>query len=54
MLRWIKSWLTMKRTHCLFIDSVSGEEVFEYIDCYGDRWMAGFNRFGFRCQKEVK
>ena len=49
MFRWIKSWITMKRTHCLFIDQVSGNEVFEYVDCYGDKWMAEFNRFGFRC-----
>ena len=47
-MKWLKSKLTMKRGQCLFVDTVSGDEVFEYYDCYGQRWMAGFNRWGFR------
>ncbi|KKM20524.1 hypothetical protein LCGC14_1644590 [marine sediment metagenome] len=48
MKKWICSWLTMKRTQCLFIDIVEGKEVFEYIDCYGQKWMANYMRWGFR------
>lgn len=50
-IKWVRSWLTMKRKHCMFVDVVSGEEVFLYIDCYGQRWMADFNRFGFRIKE---
>lgn len=49
-MRWIKSWLTMQRGRCLFVDQVSGKEVFLYTDCYGQRWMAEFSRWGFRVQ----
>ncbi|MFW6046358.1 MAG: hypothetical protein ACOCP4_00945 [Candidatus Woesearchaeota archaeon] len=41
----------MKRMHCLFIDIVSGEEVFLYQDCYGTEWMAGWNHWTFRVKK---
>ena len=51
-LKWLKSWLTMKRKYCLFTDIVSGEKVFLYTDCYGQKWMANFNRFGFRVKTE--
>lgn len=47
----IKSLLTMKRIHCLFIDMVTGEEVFLYRDCYGDEWMANFNYWSFRVKR---
>lgn len=47
----VKSKLTMKRGHCLFIDSVSGKEVFEYTDCFGQKWMAEFNHWFFRVKK---
>lgn len=50
-LRWCRSWLTMKRKHCLFIDQVSGNEVFLYVDCYGQEWMAEFFRFKFRVRR---
>ena len=49
---WLFSWLTMKRGHCLFVDQVSGKEVFEYTDCYGDKYMANFNRWGFRVKSK--
>lgn len=32
----------------MFIDKVSGLEVFEYTDCFGTRWMANYSRWGFR------
>ena len=48
LVKTIKSKLTMKRGSCLFVDTVSGSEVFEYTDCYGQRWMAGFFHWGFR------
>lgn len=44
----IISWLTMKRERCLFVDRVTGKEVFLYTDRYGDKWMAEWNRFFFR------
>lgn len=51
MLRWIKSKLSMKRRHCLFIDQVSHKEVFLYTDCFGDKWMANFNHWFFRVKR---
>lgn len=48
LFRWARSWMTMKRKSCLFVDQVSGREIFLYVDCYGREWMAEFNRFGFR------
>lgn len=50
-MRWLKSWFTMKRQHCLFVDVVSGEKVFLYTDCYNQKWMAGFNCWGFRVRR---
>lgn len=41
----------MKRLYCLFVDSISGEEVYLYIDKYGDKFMANYNRFFFRVPK---
>lgn len=37
----------MKNQGCLFVDSVVGREVFEYVDFYGVRWMA-FSKWGSR------
>ena len=42
LIRTLKSNLTMKRGQCLFVDSVDGSEVFEYYDCYGQRWLANY------------
>ena len=47
-MKWLKSKLTMKRRYCLFVDSVSGQEVFAYTDCYGKKWMANYNHWFFR------
>ena len=49
--RWVKSWVTMERGRCLFTDNIAGKQVFEYTDCYGKKWMANFNRWGFRVEK---
>lgn len=54
MIRFIKSWLTMKRGHCLFVDKVDGSEVFEYTDCYNQKWMANYFYIGFRVKKAVE
>ena len=51
-MRALRSRLTMRRLDCAFIDMVSGQEVFNYEDCYGDRWLAHWNRFGFRMKKQ--
>lgn len=51
MLKWLKSRLTMKRRHCLFVDKVSGEEVFLWIDCYGIAYMCGWSRWGMRVRR---
>ena len=48
MIKWIKSWLTMKRRQKLFTDIVDGRAVFLYEDCYGTQWMANYSRWGFR------
>jgi hypothetical protein len=50
-IRTLKSKLTMKRGSCLFVDTVDGGEVFEYTDCYGQKWMAGFFHWSFRVKK---
>jgi len=42
MIKAIRSFFTMQRKHCLFIDTVVGKEVFLYVDCYGQEWMASF------------
>lgn len=51
----IISRMTMKRVSFNFIDKVSGEAVYNYVDKYGDRYMANypFYLFSFRvkCKK---
>ena len=42
MIKNIISFLTMRRGRCLFIDKVSGDEVFLYTDKYGKEWMASY------------
>lgn len=44
--QWIKSWITMKRLHCVFV--VDGKEVYLYKDCYGAYYLANHFRWGFR------
>ena len=46
--KYIRSWLSMKRGHVLFVDIVSGKEVFDYVDCYGQYWMANYSHWFFR------
>ena len=38
----IISRFTMKRTRHLFVDTVSGLDVHEYIDKYGNKYMANY------------
>lgn len=47
-MKWLKSWLTMKRGSHRFVDVVSGESVYMYTDCFGDKWLAYYSRWGFR------
>lgn len=42
LLKNIKSFFTMQRKECLFIDKVSNKPVYLYIDCYGVEWMASY------------
>lgn len=51
-INWTKSWLTMKRGSCQFVDKCDGQEVFEYTDCFGDKYLANYSRWGFRVKKE--
>lgn len=51
MIKWLKSKFSMKRKSCLFIDKVSGKEVFLYVDCFGVEWMANYNHWFFRVKK---
>lgn len=52
LIKTIKSKLTMKRLDCNFVDTVSGEEVFNYVDCYGVYWLANYNHWFFRVEKK--
>ena len=47
MFRWIKSRLTMKKVKRLFVDMHDLKAVNEYVDCYGDIFMAQ-SKFGLR------
>lgn len=49
----IKSRFTMQRKECAFIDTVDGKEVFVYIDCHGDRWLANY-AFWFSTRVKIK
>jgi hypothetical protein len=37
----------MKKTGNSFYDSIGGEVIYQWQDCYNDVWMAE-NRWGFR------
>ena len=43
----LRSRLTMVKQYTLFIDRVNRKAVFEYKDCFGEKWMAR-SKFGFR------
>ena len=42
----------MKYSGYLFTDVVSGKDVNEYIDCFGQYWMANNSYNLFRVKKE--
>lgn len=44
---WIKSRWTMRKTGNSFYDSIGGEVIYQWVDCYSDVWLAG-SRWGFR------
>ena len=46
----LKSKYTMTYNRSLFIDTVSGRMVNEYVDCYGHLFMAN-SRLGWRMKK---
>ncbi|MEQ9091807.1 MAG: hypothetical protein RIE52_11995 [Balneola sp.] len=46
----LKSRITMIRQQTLFWDKINGKAVNEYIDCYGNIWMAQ-SKFGSRVLK---
>jgi hypothetical protein len=50
----IISRLTMKRVSYNFTDKVSGESVHNYVDKYGDEYMANYPFFlwSFRVKKQ--
>jgi hypothetical protein len=54
-MRVIISILTMKLKSYNFIDRVSGREVFDYVDKYGDEYMANypFYPWSFRVKKDT-
>lgn len=47
MIHYLRSRWTMIRAEYLFTDVVSGEPVYEFVDCYGHSWMAT-SKMGFR------
>jgi|VirMetMinimDraft_7_1064189.scaffolds.fasta_scaffold363821_1 hypothetical protein len=51
--RWIESRTSMIYQRQLFLDSVSGEMVNEYKDCFGTLYMAN-SPYGFRVLKGIQ
>jgi hypothetical protein len=47
MIKWFKSRWSMKPTGKSFYDSIGGDEVRYWVDCYDVEWM-GVSRWGFR------
>jgi L-arabinose isomerase len=47
MNNWLKSRWSMKQTGNSFRDIVTGDSVRDWVDCYGDKWMA-VSKWGFR------
>jgi hypothetical protein len=50
MNKWFKSRWSMKPTGNSFYDSVSGNVIHYWVDCYGKEWMA-VSRWGYRITK---
>ena len=49
MIKWFKSRWSMKQLDRSFYDSVGGDVVHYWIDCYGVEWMA-VSKWGFRVE----
>jgi hypothetical protein len=49
MIKWFKSRWSMKPTGKSFYDSIGGDLVRYWVDCYGTEWM-GVSRWGFRVE----
>jgi hypothetical protein len=49
MIKWFKSRWTMEQLDKRFYDSVSGDVIHYWVDCYGVEWMASY-RWGFRVE----
>lgn len=48
------SMFTMKRTESAFRDVVSGEQVYYYIDKYGNKWLASYPYYPFKFRINTK
>ena len=48
MYDWLKRRFTAERLDCIFVDTVSGEEVFNYKDYDGKKFIANHNHWFFR------
>jgi hypothetical protein len=46
-MRWLKSRWSMRNTGNAFRDTISWNQVYRWVDCYGDEWLAE-SRWGFR------
>ncbi len=51
IIRWVKSWMSMKRQYSLFTDVISGDVVYLYKDCFEDEYMANYFYIGFRVKR---
>lgn len=50
---WIKSRWTMRKTGNSFYDSIGNQVINQWVDCYGNEWLAGC-RWGFRVKLEIE
>jgi hypothetical protein len=49
MIKWFKSRWSMEKLDKSFYDSIDGDVVHYWIDCYGVEWMA-VSKWGFRVE----
>ena len=49
---WLKSRWTMRKTGNSFYDSIGGEVIYQWQDCYKDVWLAG-SQWGFRIKTNI-
>ena len=47
IIRYVKSKRSMKKIEGSFRDVVNGKQVFFYVDCFDDKYMAQ-SKYGFR------